>query len=558
MTEMLVESGVAVPMRDGVVLQADVYRPATGRVPAILNRTPYNRSFNLTPAAAIEPERAVEAGFALVCQDVRGQHGSDGEFYPFRNERDDGYDSVEWAAAQPWCDGAVGMAGRSYSAATQWLAAAARPPHLRAICPVVVGSDPYGGWIYQGGAFQLGFNLFWVSMMSTRKARRSLAESFAHLPLSSPPLLDESPAGAFYRDWLAHPADDGYWHALAISHQYPLVEVPVLNVGGWYDLFLGGTLENYRGIRERGGSELAREASRLLVGPWAHGTTYGAFPDHSFDAFSPHDGIDFAAVQLAFLGRHLRGDKGPELAPVRVFQMGTNVWREEERWPPPAAGEQRWYLHADAGPGAAGTLSPQPPEVDPRPPSTYVHDPLDPVPTIGGPTSLPARFMRTNAGPLDQRKLLERPDVLVFRSAPLERPLGLCGPLALVLHAATSAADTDFVGRLCDEAPDGTCTILVEGVRRARYREGFDRPRPIRTGAVLAYEIDLVATCAELGAGHRLCLIVASSSFPRFDRNLGTGAELGSEVEADAVRAEQSIFHDGPRPSHLRLTVEVR
>ena len=203
---MIVDRDVPMTMRDGAVLRADVYRPQRdGPHPAVLNRTPYDRSLSLTPPAALDPESAVAAGLALVCQDVRGQYSSEGVFYPFRSEEADGFDSVEWVAAQRWCNGKVAMAGRSYSGATQWLAAAARPPHLEAIFPVVAGSDYYDGWIYQGGAFQLGFNLFWVQLMTAPKARGSLTEQYRHLPLTDPPLLDAGPAGRFYRDWLAHP-----------------------------------------------------------------------------------------------------------------------------------------------------------------------------------------------------------------------------------------------------------------------------------------------------------------------------------------------------------------
>ena len=303
---MILESDAAVPMRDGVTLRADIYRPdGDGPLPAVLGRTPYDRTFGPTAPSILDPERAVEAGIALVCMDVRGQHGSDGEFYPFRTEGADGFDSVEWVAAQPWCDGAVAMAGRSYAAATQWLAAAARPRHLRAIAPVVVGTNYFDGWVYQGGAFQLGFNLFWVQIMAGRGKRAALAEQYLHLPLASAPLVADSASGRFYREWLEHPLLDDYWRTLSIDAGYGKVQVPAFNVGGWYDIFLGGTLENFCGMRREGATESARERTRLLVGPWAHGSTYGAYPDHSFDAFSPQDGIDLMGAQLEFLGRRL-------------------------------------------------------------------------------------------------------------------------------------------------------------------------------------------------------------------------------------------------------------
>jgi putative CocE/NonD family hydrolase len=548
---VIVETNVAVPMRDGVVLRADVYRPASdGPHPAVLNRTPYNRSLRVTPPAALDPELALAAGLALVCQDVRGQYSSEGEFYPFRSEEADGFDSVEWVAAQPWCDGKVVMAGRSYSAATQWLAAAARPPHLEAIFPVVTGSDYYNGWIYQGGAFQLGFNLFWVQLMTAPKARGSLAEQFRHLPITDPPLLEASPAGRFYRDWLAHPNDDHYWQALAINRRYGQIEVPAYNVGGWYDLFLSGTLENYRRMRAEAATERARLQTRLLIGPWAHGSTYGAYPDHGFAEFGNEARVDLAQLQTAFYREQLLGPAEEPAMPVRIFVMGDNRWRDERDWPLSRAREQRLFLHG------GGVLSTDAPGA--QAPDTYVYDPADPAPTIGGPTSLPARFLRTNSGPLDQRPLETRSDVLVYSSAPLARPLEVTGPLSLVLHAASSAPDTDFVAKLCDVAPDGVSRIVAEGVLRTRFADDRERPRLREPNRAYEYAIDLVATSNTFLAGHRIRLLVTSSSFPRFDRNTNTGHALGADGPQDLQEARQTIFHDDGRASHLRLPIVER
>jgi putative CocE/NonD family hydrolase len=574
---VIVESNVVVPMRDGMLLRADVYRPdgdATG--PAILGRTPYDRTFGPTPPSIVDPERAVAAGIALVCMDVRGQHGSDGEFHPFRAEGADGYDSVEWVAAQDWCDGAVAMAGRSYAAATQWLAAAARPPHLRAIAPVVVGSNYFDGWVYQGGAFQLGFNLFWVQIMAGRGKRTKLEEQYKHLPLRTAPLVHDSPSGRFYREWLDHPTLDEHWRALSIDARYHDVEVPAFNIGGWYDIFLGGTLENFSRMRREAGSERARSRTRLLVGPWAHGSTYGAYPDHSFETFSKQDSVDLTAAQLEFLGQELFGP-GPEEAPateastaeaapppapgapapVRIFVMGVNRWRDEPDWPLARAEQQRWFLHSDGdGAQSGGTLTALAPAQEPA--DVFRFDPRDPAPTIGGPTSLPGRFMRTNAGPLDQRPLEGRADVLSYTTEPLQEELEVTGPLSLTLHAATSAEDADWVAKLCDVEPDGFSRILAEGVLRARFREGLQRECAVEPGRPYEYAIDLKATSNVFLPGHRIRLLVTSSSFPRFDRNAGTGAPPGDGREEDLRTAEQTIFHDGERASHLLLPVIPR
>ena len=449
------------------------------------------------------------------------------------------------------------MAGRSYSGATQWLAAGERPAPLVAISPVVTGSSYYEGWVYQGGAFQLGFNLFWAQMMNAPRMKSSLGEQFRHLPITEPPLLEGTDAG-FYHDWLAHPTDDEFWARAAINRLYDRIEVPVLHVGGWYDLLLKGTLENFRRIRAEGATERARRHSRLLVGPWAHGTTYGAYPDHSFPEFEGADRIDLAQVQIGFFRAALADGDGdgadaPE-RPVRIFVMGENRWREESDWPLPHAEEQRWFLHSDGQAAAGGgRLSREAPGDEP--PDEYTYDPADPAPTLGGPTLLPASFMRTNSGPTDQRRAEERADVLVYSSAALQEPLPVIGPLTVVLFAATSTRDTDFVAKLCDVDGDGVSRILAEGILRARYRDGFTNPKPVEPERVYEYRIDLVATGNVFAPGHRIRVSVTSSSFPRFDRNTNTGNPLGADRDSDLIRARQLIFHDADRGSHIVLPV---
>ena len=546
---MIVERGLPVPMRDGTVLRADAYRPQSGaRVPALLLRTPYDRSVPLIPLSGIEPERAVAAGYAVVCQDVRGQFESDGDFYTFVTEGADGFDTVEWLAAQEWCDGSVAMVGRSYSATCQWLAASERPPSLRAICPVVTGSDFFRGWVYQGGAFQLGFNLFWNWMMSSKEQRAGTKpeDLFRHRPLRTVSLPDPD-WSRFYFDWLDHPADDDFWAGMSVNRRYPRIEVPALNVGGWFDVFLGGTLENFVRMRREGGSETARSGQRLLVGPWAHGSTYGLFPDHGFDLYRPGDSIDFTTEQLEFFDRHVRrrGDRDGE-PPVRIFVMGENRWRDEDDWPLARAMQTPWYLRQD------GRFTEEPPGQEP--PDRYVYDPHDPAPTIGGATSLPPKLMRANAGPLDQRRLQERSDVLVYTSDPLDRPLEITGPLAATLHAATDAPDTDFVVKLTEVWPDGRSLILAEGIIRCRSAQG----RLLDAGAVHEYTVDLVATSNLFAAGNRIRVLVTSSSFPRFDPNANSGYAFGTDSNDDLRTARQTIFHDAARPSCVLLPVVAR
>jgi putative CocE/NonD family hydrolase len=579
-TRVLVDLNVEVPMRDGVILRANVYRPDTPEpVPVVLSRLPYDKDLPVWQTMT-DAVRLAEAGFAVINQDTRGRFQSDGEFYPFVNEGRDGYDTVEWAAAQPWSSGAVGMTGGSYFGTTQWLAAVEQPSHLRALFPTITTSEYYESWTYQGGAFQLGFILVWtLTFLASENARRlgatpddgmramvrlldavdHLDEHYRYLPLAELPVLKESKAGEFYFDWLAHASDDEYWQAIAINRRYGQIQVPAYNVGGWYDLFLHGTLENYVRMRQEGGSPAARNGQRLLVGPWGHGAPTGTFPEHGFGIFASQDAADLNAEQIRFFDYHLRGNAAAldTRSPVRIFVMGENRWRNEREWPLARARATSWYLHSSGDAGeAGGTLTPEPPGNEPT--DVYLYDPRNPAPTVGGPTFLPGVLIGANAGPRDQRPVEARPDVLVYTSAALERPVEVTGPLSVTLYAATSAPDTDFVARLIDVFPDGAARLLAEGIIRARFREGYARPKPIEPNRVYAYEINLVATSNLFQTGHRIRVDITSSSFPRFDRNPNTGHPLGVDGPDDLRPSLQTIFHDGDRASHIVLPIVER
>ena len=557
---LVIERNLPVPMRDGTILRADVYRPAVDQpVPAVLCRVPYDISQPLVALSGLDPERTAQAGLAYVCQTTRGRYESQGRFYPFVHEGADGYDSVEWVAAQPWCSGAVGMAGRSYGGCTQWLAAIEQPPHLKAIFPVVIGSQFYENWIYQGGAFHLGFNLYWALLITNPREANYANRYCDHLPLSTLPILRENETAAFYFDWLEHATDDAYWQRLSIHRHYPQVQVAAYNVGAWYDLFLPGTLENFARMRAEGGSEAVRRGQRLLVGPWAHGSTYGTFPDHSFPEFAPADAVDLTGIALRFFERHLKGEANglDEEPPVRLFVMGENRWRNEREWPLARTRFTPWYLRAGLSAGSAdGRLIPIPPGEEP--PDQYFYDPRDPAPTVGGITSVPALIFGTSAGPKDQRRLEARADVIVYTSEPLQQAVEVTGPLEMVVYAATDAPDTDWVAKLMDVQPDGASLILAEGILRARFRHGFEAPLPVQSGEVYAYRISLAATSNLFRPGHRIRVAITSSSFPRFDRNPNTGHPLGADGPQALRAAHQTIFHDAERPSHIVLPIITR
>ncbi|MBA2738705.1 MAG: CocE/NonD family hydrolase [Nocardioidaceae bacterium] len=575
--DLHIEKSVQVAMRDGVRLATDVYRPAEeGRFPTIVSRLPYDKELPIV-SFSFDTLRAVQAGYVVVVQDCRGRYASQGDFTAFVDEAADGADAIAWAAAQPWSTGAVGMVGGSYFGATQWLAATQAPAALRAIAPFVTTDQYYESWAYQGGAFQLGFNLHWCllslglgELLRRLGAGTATPEQFAELvvavdgndelyrrlPLTDMPLLDE--LAPYYQDWLAHPCYDGYWQATAPRESYDQIVVPALNMGGWYDLFLKGTIANYLGMKEHGGSEQARRQQRLVIGPWAHGPLAGWFPERSYGLMSGTDASDITGLQLRWFDQLLKGEEtGVEGdKPVRLFVMGVDEWRDEDDWPLPDTDYVDYFLHSGGHANTAagdGRLSVDGPADEPE--DVYLYDPRDPVPTVGGPTFLPGLFIGANAGPRDQRDVERRQDVLSYTSEPLAESLTVIGPVALVLHGSSSAPDTDFTGKLVDVWPDGRAEVLADGILRARYRDSFSEPSLLEPGQVYELRIDLVATANVFAVGHRIRLDVSSSNFPRFDRNTNTGATIATDGPDDVQQAVNRVHHTSVHPSRLVLPV---
>jgi hypothetical protein len=575
--ELLVQKNVQVPMPDGVNLATDVYRPAgEGRYPALVKRLPYNKEQSIIDLG-FQTLRAVQAGYAVVVQDTRGRYQSGGRFTPFADEAADGAETIAWAAAQTWSTGAVGMVGASYFGATQWLAASKAPPALKAIAPFLTTDQYYEGSAYQGGAFQLGLNLHWCLTAlgfgellrqitaGTQKPER-LAELitaiddnealYRRMPLVDLPELDG--IADYYRDWLAHPSYDNYWKATAPREHWTEITVPALNMGGWYDPFLKGTLTNYVGMKRYGGSDQARSMQRLVIGPWAHGPLSGWYPQRNFGVLSGTDGHDLTGIHLRWFDQLLRAqDKGLEAdKPVDLFVMGANKWRQEDDWPLPDTRYEDWFLGSDGHANTAtgdGTLRTTAAGVGPE--DVYLYDPRYPVPTVGGASLLPGYFIGANAGPRDQREVEHRPDVLCYTSEPLTEPVTVIGPVVLVLHVSSSARDTDFTAKLIDVAPDGAAVNVADGILRARYRDGFERPALLEPDRVYELRVDLVATANVFAAGHRVRVDVSSSNFPRFDRNTNTGGTIAEEGVGDLVQAVNRVFHTVAYPSRLILPV---
>jgi len=561
-----VESGVSVKMRDGVILRGDIYRPDTdGKFPVLLQRTPYRRfSWGNDIHFA---QHAASLGYIVFLQDVRGRYTSDGEWRPFVHESEDGYDTIEWIAAQPYSNGKVGMFGGSYVGATQMLAAIANPPHLAGICPVVTASNYHEGWTYQGGAFEQWFNESWTSGLAQDTLERKIErnpnkqEDVNVLPLTAYPILKLSPAitdtsasalAPYFLDWLAHPSYDGYWKAISIEDHFVQIHVPALHVAAWYDIFLGGSLRNYLGIKSSGGSEAARRGQRLIVVIGGHAGGGRKIGDVDFGPEAERFEED--EVALHYYDFLLKGAQN-EFAtgkPVQIFVMGSNRWREEDDWPLARAKTTKFFLHSQGAANSSrgnGSLSTTPPGSEP--PDKFVYDPSKPVPTVGGPLCCDADHLA--AGPRDQRGVESREDVLVYSTAALEHELEVTGPVRLAFFASSTAVDTDFTAKLVDVAPDGTAINLTEGILRSRYRDSAATAAPLVPDAVYPLTIDLWATSNVFKAGHRIRLEISSSNFPRFDRNLNTGESAASSAKSRT--ATNTIFHDAERPTALYLPV---
>jgi len=551
--QVVVDENVRIPMRDGVELVADVYRPdAPGRFPALILRTPYSKR-------GMGEERDsrwfAERGYVVVNQDVRGRYLSGGEFYAYRNEPDDGYDTDEWVARQPWCNGKIGTLGGSYLGYTQLTQAIRGSRYLVSMATDVTSADIYHGWTYVDGAFHLGFTLEWGAGTMYGSRGQFGKPDYMHLPLMTADEAFGKP-NAHYRDWLKHPRrNDPYWEGISFEQETHRIAAPLLVATGWFDIFLRGALQDHGNIRKNGAGELARNHKRMIIGPWTHFKTHGTRTGGGID-FGPEAVLNGLKLYLAWHDRFLKGiDNGMDRKPpLELFIMGENRWRYENEWPLARTRYTRYYIASDGrantarGNGRLGTDPPAGAESD-----RYVYDPASPVPTLGGNvccTSVPL-------GMRDHRPVEEREDVLVYSTPVLTQPVEVTGPITMKLYAATSARDTDWVARLLDVHPDGTAYNLQDGIVRARYREGKNRPASLlEPGKVYAYEIDMWATSNVFLPGHRIRLEITSSNFPRFDRNLNTGEDPATGTRME--KAEQTVYHSARYPSHVVLPVIPR
>jgi putative CocE/NonD family hydrolase len=454
----------------------------------------------------------------------------------------------------------VGMWGGSYVGATQMAAAMASPPHLAGIFPGLIASNAHEQWVYQGGAFAQLLNQAWSTALSinTLERRASRDAQPSHWDMKRPPalypMLDVGTAAGladYYYDWLAHPNYDDYWKAVSIEEHFSQIQVPALHLGGWYDYFQDGTVRNYLGIKSKGGTEIARKGQRLVMMVGGHA---GAGPKVGEVDFGSNSVLDTWALGFRWYDYILKGIENgmAQEKPVRIFVMGKNVWREEEEWPLARAKETRYYLHSAGkantltGDGALSTAAP-----GTEPADRYVYDPADPTPTKGGPAFGDSH---QTPGAFDQRSVESRSDVLVYSTPPMTKEMEVTGPVSLELWISSSGVDTDFTGKLVDVAPDGLAQNLSEGILRARYRNSREKPELMNPGETYRITVELFSTSNVFLPGHRLRVEVSSSNFPRFERNLNTGAEETS-TSAQALKALNVVYHDREHASALLLPV---
>ncbi|MCA1838707.1 MAG: CocE/NonD family hydrolase [Actinomycetota bacterium] len=572
---VIVERNVDAKMRDGTVLRANVYRPSEeGRYPVLVQRTPYNKEFWPFVAPLLDPMRAAAEGYVVVIQDVRGRWASDGEeFYLYRNEFDDGFDTVEWAATLPYSTGDVGMYGISYMGGASWNAASTAPPSLKAISTATAPRDLYPH-VWRNGAFSVGLIQSWAlggiglsEILRKKGGSPDLWPSFLamvdevdafdsnvrHMPQTSLPAAQPGDPDflPFFFELMKHPVPDKFTDEILSKHRQADVMVPALILAGWYDPLLEDDLETFAFMRSQAATETARDKTRLIVGPWGHAAFLNYVGELDFGLRASGLSLDLTgdltALNLRWFDQRLKGivtgiDDEPS---VKIFVMGENRWRGADSWPPAGYTDVDWYFQPEGG------LSRDVVSVEGGA-DTFIYDPEDPCPTKGGNILMPGSFIR---GPVDQTTLLSRSDVLTYISDVLIEDIEVVGDIKAHLFAATDVIDTDWVVKLCDVHPDGRMFNVADGILRASYRNGGDR-QLLTPGEAQEFAVDLWASAVVFKTGHRIAVIVTSSDFPRYDRNPNTG-ELS--VEATVTKqANQTIFHASDRPSRVTLPTFVR
>ncbi|MCC7498809.1 MAG: CocE/NonD family hydrolase [Bryobacterales bacterium] len=538
---------VRVPMRDGAGLCTNVFLPAANwRGPVLLVRTPYGKGAVLNPIY----RPFLDHGYALVVQDVRGRYDSEGIFKPLEQEANDGYDTLNWIGHQRWSNGRIGMVGGSYAGIVQWKVAVLNNPYLKAIFPVVSGCDDYRDRFYStGGAFKLGSRLLWMSEnLKVPGFIPQFRQFIWHLPIRTADVAATGQRSEMFQKAVSHPAFDSFWQSLSVREKLKRIRVPVFSIGGWYDNFCQSDLDAFAGLKNA--------PHRTLIGPWPHNMS---LPFEGVD-FGEHSTQPIRTLQLEWFDYWLKSDHparaGPPGARLTLFVMGTNVWIKESAWPPDGISVTPYYLASKRGANSLygdGELLSSPSAEST--PDRFVYDPNKPVPTAGG--AVCCRPSVFPWGPMDQRPVEKRKDVLVYTSSRLSQDVEVIGHVRVRLYVSSSAPDTDFTAKLVDVFPDGEARNLCDGILRLRYRNSVTKPAGrLNPREVYPVLIDAGVTANVFKSGHRIRLEISSSNFPRFDRNLNAG---GSSIDGKQVRtANQTVYHGRQYASHLLLPVRRR
>ena len=559
------QTDIAVAMRDNIVLRADILLPnSSGRFPALVYRTPYGKQFAEKEYKTFE--KAVARGYAVIIQDVRGRYASDGEFNAYRDEGRDGYDTIEWVARQPWCDGNVGTFGLSYPGAVQWLAAVENPPHLKAMVPAMTFATPRN-FFYSGGVFDLSWiEWIWVNIAPDIRRRKSFSgpktyeearESWKQeherlqnfLPLAELP--DFNAIAPFYYEWLNYAPADPWWDWAELRNKYNRVHAAVLNLSGWYDEAYGpdGATTNFNGLIGSRKDDKDRR-TQTIIGPWTHGGQQETRAGER--QFGPAGAIDYDELILRWMDHYVRGvDNGVDREkPVRLFVMGQNVWRDEDAWPLQRAKEQTYYLRSESNSARLGRLNAGPPQQAGY--NEFVSDPLHPL-----------TDPYTAYGAHDYRKMAGRKDVLVYDTDPLASDLEITGPIRAEIYVSTYVAtdrtDLDLWVRLMDIAPDGTAFNLMSpgsDVLRASYRNSKAKPELLEPQQIYRLDLNRMLTSNTFLAGHRIRVQISGAFFPHFSRNLQS-EEPEITGESSCV-AQIRIHHDKDHASRIILPVIPR
>jgi len=557
----IVQKDVPVKMRDGVILRADVLLPqGEGKFPVLVYRTPYGK--DNAPKSWTAFPKAVARGYAVVIQDVRGRYASDGEFDAYKNEGRDGYDTIEWAAVQPWSNGNVGTFGLSYPGAVQWLAAIENPPHLRAMVPAMTFSTPRN-FFYSGGVFDGSWiDWIWFNIAPDVRKRRNLDGPKTYkdaaaawktererlqnfIPLRELP--DFKQTAPFYYEWLAHPPADSWWDWAELRGKYDRVHCAVLNISGWYDEAYGpdGATTNFNGLlAARKGEKDPR--TKTIIGAWTHGelerTKAGDLD------FGPDAKVNYDEIVLRWMDHYVKGvDNGVEREkPVRIFVMGDNKWRDEDAWPLERSETKDYVLNASTKKGG-GTLL----EHLAHSSSCYSELLSDPAHPVTDPYEA--------FGARDYKSLEGRDNVLVFDSFPFEKDMEVTGPVQATIYASADVPDFDLWVRILDVWPDGRAFNLMSpglDVLRASYRNGSLKPELLEPGKIYELKLDRMLTSNIFKAGHKIRVQISCSFFPHFSRNLQTGE---SEATSSKTRVGHiRIYHWNDTPSSVTLPVIPR